>query len=363
MSAGLEFSVPYNNNPETLAGIFTLKQVGDNKIGEIYLSGPQSVSGSGRLTPEMKAEDFYKIVDRIHGQGIRVNLTINPTCEGVDWYSSRVVDAKMEFLRQAHLEHGVEAVTVANPIYIKEARRRFPELDICASVLGDIDSMEKSIQFARVGANIITPDVNINRDLELLKAITETTGVRLKLMVNEGCLFRCAFRKFHFDLTSHKSKDLGIDYRGRGVVGDDIYADFFSNCVERTANDVSNILRSGWIRPEDTHKYAGITNFFKLVGRDQPGSLVIRTAQAYLNESWDGDLFDILCASLQRFAMVYNANLDNKSLDKYNFFEKVASCNKKCLECDYCARVADDLLSFGVVTSARFDDMGIKLPG
>ena len=47
----LEFSVPYNNDPETLAEIFRFKEHKGNRIREIYLSGPQEYSGSGRIAP------------------------------------------------------------------------------------------------------------------------------------------------------------------------------------------------------------------------------------------------------------------------------------------------------------------------
>ena len=70
----------------------------------------------------------------------------------------------------------------------------------------DIDYVQRAVIYTNMGANVITPDVNINRDLKLLKQIIETTGAELKLMVNEGCLYKCPFRKFHFNYISHKSK-------------------------------------------------------------------------------------------------------------------------------------------------------------
>ena len=49
----LEFSVPYNNDPETLHEIFRFKDLNGNRIREIYLSGPQEYSGAGRIVPEI----------------------------------------------------------------------------------------------------------------------------------------------------------------------------------------------------------------------------------------------------------------------------------------------------------------------
>jgi collagenase-like PrtC family protease len=78
-----------------------------------------------------------------------------------------------------------------------------PDIEICASVLGDIDCVQRAVIYRKAGADVITPDVNINRDLKLLKQIKEATNAELKLMVNEGCLYKCPFRKFHFTCIPH----------------------------------------------------------------------------------------------------------------------------------------------------------------
>jgi hypothetical protein len=46
----LDFSVPYNNDPETLTEIFKWKECNENRIKEMYLSGPQQYAGSGRIS-------------------------------------------------------------------------------------------------------------------------------------------------------------------------------------------------------------------------------------------------------------------------------------------------------------------------
>ncbi|MDH7499965.1 MAG: U32 family peptidase, partial [candidate division NC10 bacterium] len=230
--AGLEFSVPYNNDPETLEEIFELKNLGGNRIREIYLSGPQEYAGSGRITKKLTLKQFLGIVGRIHREGIRVNLVVNATCDGTQWYASRTIQGMLEYMRMLHVEHGVEAVTVANPFYIHLFKARFPHLEITASVLADIDCLQRAAIFRNMGADLITPDANINRDLALLRRIKEGTNAELKLMVNEGCLYKCPFRRFHFNYISHKSRELGE------IEGDA----FFANCLQVTVTDLSQIL-------------------------------------------------------------------------------------------------------------------------
>lgn len=344
--ANLQFSVPYNDDPETLDEIFALKKVGNNTIAEVYLSGPQKYSGSGRTMPKLELGAFLDTVDKIHAEGIAVNLVMNSTCEGSDWYTPESLKSKLEYLRIAHQEHGVEAVTLANPIYIKEIRNKFPDIDICASVLADIDCAQRAIIFNQYGANIMTPDVNINRNPGVLKEITQTTSLRLKIMVNEGCLSKCPFRKFHFNYTSHKSKEVSSEC---GV--------FFENCVQVSAKDPSQVLRSGWVRPEDLQQYEGISNYFKIVGRSLKKDKVIRCIKAYMEESWDGGLLDIVCDSLHVFNRDYGVFLDNKSLGEYKFFDKVMACDKNCTQCSYCESLAKRLLKFRQFTPELQQDL------
>jgi collagenase-like PrtC family protease len=345
----IEFSVPYNENTNSLEETFKMKDYMGNKITEIYLSGPQEYSASGRVMDKLGMDNFLKTVKKIHSAGIRVNLVINPTCEGDEWYSPGILKKTLDYLKMLHREYDVEVVTIANPIYISEVRRYLPEIEICASVLGDVDSIQRAVIYANLGANIITPDVSINRNLKLLQEIKKETRTKLRIMVNEGCLYKCPFRKFHFNHVSHQSKKSGIELV------------FLPYCNQVIREDPSQILKSGWIRPEDTRKYTEITNFFKVVGRDLPNSKVIRAIKAYMEESWDGDLMDIVASSLGSFALKYGIYLDNKKLGEVGFFEKIISCGQNCYQCHYCKEVAKELIEVIGYTEEKMADK--KLTG
>jgi len=350
----LEFSIPYNNDPETLTDIFKYKECNGNSIREIYLSGPQEYAGSGRISKAQSLDDFAAVVERIHQEEIRVNLLMNSVCEGSEWYSPDVLKSTMDYLKRVIDDLKVEAITIANPMYIREVRRHFPQVEICASVLGDIDSIDKAVIFRKAGADSFTPDVNINRNLRLLNKIKEKTGLEIKLMVNEGCLFKCPFRKFHFNYIAHKSRNPGADTaRGEGNV-------FSLNCVQVTKSDPAQMLKSGWIRPEDLERYGEISRFFKLVGRTSSRSMICRQLEAYMKQSWDGDLLELMAGNLYSCGMSFMMHLDNRSLDAVGFFEKVTSCDHECIECDFCGQLAGELIKSGVFTPVKARDMGLE---
>jgi collagenase-like PrtC family protease len=169
-------------------------------------------------------------------------------------------------------------------------------------------------------------------------------------------------RNASFNLISHVSKEAGRV--GRDVSPVDFighcqkvaYRLFFGACNQVISEDYTQLLKSCWIRPEDTSKYSEITSFFKIAGRTIPRNAVIRITQAYLKEAWDGDLLDILDSSLRAFSLTYGACLDNEGLEKYKFFEKVTSCDKNCLQCSYCEELARKLVKLGVVTQVKRED-------
>ena len=134
---------------------------------------------------------------------------------------------------------------------------------------------------------------------------------------------------------------------------------FSLNCLQMSKSDLSQILKSCWIRPEDTRKYGEISSYFKLVGRTSSKTMLIRSIEAYMRESWDGDLLELMAGNLYSLGMSHLMHLDNKSLDQIGFFDRITSCDKECSECDYCSAVVGRLMKRGVLTPAKIEDMGM----
>lgn len=347
MVSQLEFSVPFNDDGATMREVLALREHAGNVIREIYIGAPQSITGTGRVGNPMDEERFEKVVKSMHRAGIGVDITMNSTCEGADWYDSAVTSRTVEFVRRAHELLEVEAVTLANPFYISEIRAVCPDLEISASVLSDIDCYERAAVFAEAGANTITPDTAINRDLKLLSQITQNLGVEIKLMVNEGCLYKCPYRKFHMNYISHASRETDMES-----------GSFSFACGELIEKDAARIFQSNWVRPEELARYANVTNFFKIVGRDMLRSKVIRALRAYMEESYDGNLLDLLCSSIGFYNVEHGARIDNKALGKSSYFKRLSTCNRKCHSCTYCKELAEKYVSFGSVSEENLLDMG-----
>lgn len=343
----LEFSVPYNGDQRTLNAVLAMQGRNGNRIREVYLSAPQAIAGSGRVINETTEEEFMLVVDKVHEAGVRVDITMNSTCGGAEWYEEESLAREVGFIRRMHEDYGVEAVTLANPILIQRAREACPDMEISASVLADIDCFSRAQAYAKAGANTVTVDTSINKDLKLLRDIAQRLGMEIKLMVNEGCLNKCPYRKFHMNYISHKSKD--VESEGK---------DFSFACGDIIKDDPSQVFKSNWVRPEDLVHYDKVTHFFKIVGRDMLPSKVLRCTRAYMDESYEGNLFDLLCSSVGFYGVEYSAHVDNKALGATSHFKRTSTCNRRCHDCSYCSDLADQLLGYGWVTRENLEDMG-----
>ena len=210
-------------------------------------------------------------------------------------------------------------------------------------------------------ADVVTPEVSVNRNLAALKAIRDE-GLELKVMVNEGCLHKCPYRKFHFNAMSHISANAA--HLGRGLSMEQFKAQidvvagqtFFNLCGADIQADHSLILKSGWIRPEDLGAYAGVAGFFKISGRTCPTHVVLRMVKAYMEGRWDGDLLDIMDSSLRTQSLRHGASLDNRALTEAHFIDHVLNCSRDCASCGFCDRLAEQLVTFGEPTELKRQD-------
>lgn len=359
----MEFSVPYNGDASLIPQLIDLRDKEGVPIREIFLSGPQENASSGRVVHNGNVSQFYAVVERMHAAGFRVNLVMNSTCEGLTTYSDEYGEYLRNYVGYMIDDLGIEAFTVANPYVLAIVREAAPNAEISASVLADVDCVERAQAFKRLGATVVTPDVSINRDMRMLKRIKEESGLELKVMVNEGCLHKCPYRKYHFNVMSHVSSNVARVGRGLSMgqfqsqINYVAGQSFFNMCGADLKEDPSQILKSGWVRPEDLHAYSDVATFFKISGRTRPTHVIVRMIRAYANQRWDGDLLDLMDSSLHTHSMATGACLNNKMLGEENFIGHVLNCNHHCAQCGFCERLAKKAVSYGELTELKKRDL------
>ncbi|MCW7070879.1 MAG: U32 family peptidase [Methanophagales archaeon] len=331
----MRLMIPHPGHFAALQEIVEVKEAeGLNEVKEVFMGGSPEVMGSGRgVLHAPLVEEIREQTEYAHQHRLKMNIAMNSTCTG--GHHLTFEGYKMfEWYFRALNEAGVDGVIVAEP-YLVELLRDFP-MKAVVSVLAYVDAPQSARFFEELGADVITVDTNINRHFGLLRAIVRAVDCDVRVIVNEGCLYRCPFRYSHYNLASHLS---GLNQPRSPLFAPDFY---FDKCISIRLRDPSQIVRSPWIRPEDLAEYEALgIQGFKLSGRTKAVNWIIECIRAYSQRSFKGNLLELLdCPQMLRH-MFY---LDSEKLGRAGCVERWKSCRKVCGECGFCERVTKEVL-------------------
>ncbi|WP_445474926.1 U32 family peptidase [Methanococcoides methylutens] len=304
---------------------------GSDNIYAVYMAGSPEYVGTGRTNLSApKLEEIAQQTEYAHSKGVKMEIVLNSSCMGgqhltptgyraIDWYFDKLNSI------------GIDSITVADP-YLVEMLAKDYDMDVVVSVLSFVDTPQKAEFYEQLGANTIVVDPAVNRHFDKLEAIRDTTSCKLKLLVNEACLYQCPFRYAHFNFFSHAN--------GPGPkpnVLDDYY---YYKCLSLRIKDPQQIIKSPWIRPEDLKEYKHITDTFKIGGRTHFVNWILNNVEAYANERYDGNLMDLLDSIKDLKDTFY---IPNRELD--GAIEQWKKCDKVCHKCGYCKRLAEKVIN------------------
>jgi len=308
-----KYSIGYNHDP---AMIELIKAAKDNLSG-FYFPIPSEFMGSGRALKQDKSykEEINKIIKTCNESNVKSELLINPSCEGKKTCDKEQISKVVDYVKELK-QKGLKSVIVTNPVYIPELKKLGIEIE--TSVNCYVKTVEHAMFLKDLGADIITIDRDINRDLDLIKEIKEKTGLKIKMLVNEGCLRNCPFRKIHFNMISHFCDTNEFDKR---------------SCITLIKKHPEKIFSIPFVRPEDIKYYKGLVDYFKLATRTMAAGKAALILDAYINEKFDGDLLFLLST---KTLFDYFTDINNQILSENNFFEKLSNCRDKCESCNYC---------------------------
>ncbi|MBK5190482.1 MAG: U32 family peptidase [Methanosarcinales archaeon] len=327
--------IPHPGHFSALKEIIEVKEAeGLDEVDEVFMGGSPDVMGSGRgvlhapLLDEIREQTEYA-----HQHGIKMNITMNSTCTGGHHLSFEGYKMFSWYFGELN-KAGVDAVTVAEP-YLVELLRDFP-MQTVVSCLSYVESPQRAKFFDELGADMITVDTNVNRHFDLLEGIVKAVDCDVRLIVNEGCIYRCPFRYSHYNLASHLSS---LIQPRSPLFAPDYY---FDKCISIRLRDPTQIIKSAWIRPEDLKAYEaiGITDF-KLSGRTKLVNWIIDCMRFYSQRSFKGNVLDILdCPQMLRYVFYIDNEKLERSIDQWKH------CKKVCNECGYCDKLTKEALTY-----------------
>jgi len=330
----MKFSVGYNYD----SGMFAFLKKHKNAIEAFYFPIPQGYGGSGRHRnePPLYPKQIPALLKTCRTLGIKSQLLFNATCEGRHGFRKSVFNNVAAYIQELK-DQGLDAVVLANPVYMSALKKKMPDLIIESSVNCYVRSVEHAMHLRDMGVDVVTVDRDINRDIDLIKKIKHATGLKIRLMLNEGCLGHCPYRVSHYNYISHK----GIP---RASCMEGVFLDAF--CISLYVKNPLKVFRIPFVPPEALSYYKGCADFYKLSTRVFTTQRIAACLDAYRKEYFNGNLLDILdCPGLSFFDYI-----DYAVLKKNKFFEKMQKCDMPCNGCRYCG----DLFRQAVVIKTKY---------
>ncbi|MZI82903.1 U32 family peptidase [Clostridium butyricum] len=337
------YSVPADFKNSTIDGFAMLNEKYPySKIIETY--GQVTLGnklGSGRsvdLLPEIDFEDLSRYVEYSKSKGINFNYTFNASqLNNIEFTEDGIKEIKKYLIEVYKI--GIRSLTVALPSLFEIVKSTGLDFKIKTSAICQITNVNKAMIYKKMGADRIVVDETCNRDFEVLKNIREAYGEKVEIIVNAICYKDCIYRMFHYN-------QLSVD--SIKVVSKASSAYYPNRCMLKRYENIGNILKLAWVRPEDIKHYENIgIQHFKIQGRHNvvEGD-PIRAMECYFKESYDGGLLELM--NLFASSSAFNVFVDNKKLDKFiePFINSKDFCTRNCEKCHYCENYIKDIVDY-----------------
>ncbi|MFH0799261.1 MAG: tetratricopeptide repeat protein [Pseudomonadota bacterium] len=334
----MKFSIGYNHDIKLL----DLLDVYKDNIEALYFPIPRQYLGSGRHIPQKNGylNEIPEIIKKCASLNIKSQLLLNATCEGESGLEKNFFSKIIDYM-QGLKDLGLKSAIVTNPAYISEIKEQIKEIEVESSVNCYVKTVEHALYLKDLGIDILTIDRDINRDISLIKEIKDKTGLKIRLMLNEGCLRNCPFRKMHFNFIAHTKPKSKAEMIG-GI--------FFEKwCMKILSQNPAKIFSVPFIPPDALKYYTRFVDYFKISCRDSRTSQIEFRLKAYISQNFNGNLLSLLdCSGLAP----YFRYIDSRVLNEGNFFKRMLECTGNCDECNYCRK----LVNRAVITDSCFLD-------
>jgi collagenase-like PrtC family protease len=333
------FSVPADFKTETVDAYQELNhKYSDAVVGETYgcisLGTHYSSGRNARSIPGVDPKGLESYINYCRERGIDFNYTFNASCLGNSEFTHEGL-AKLTRQLSTLWSIGVRHLTISLPQMMTIVKESGFDFTVKVSTICQINSAYKAIYYKNLGIDRIVIDEDITRDFRRIRQVVEAFGEGVEMIVNSACDHNCPYKMFHYNHESHYS-----------FGEQDIRFFFTVGCKGQKTSDWKHILKLNWTRPEDQHFYeeVGIKRF-KLQGRQAVAfGDPVRTVEAYMSRSFDGNLFDLLELFDQRRAGdTFLPVMDNRSLDGFldPFVADPNHCTGDCASCGYCEAFAE----------------------
>ena len=343
-------------------------------VTDLYGCLPRHVTGHGRpaaSVPQVTREQVEEHVREARKTGFSFTYLLNAPGMGgrqFDRDTRRRILEHLDWLSSIP----VDAITVSLADLVHLIKRRYPHFKVKASHNCLIRRVPQAKMFEESGADMLTLHQTATRDFHNLKLLLKEVRIPVQIICTIDCMPGCPNSVgYHMSGTSTLSSERAeLNEHNRHASG---YC--FAWCHLKKAQAPEEILKGGFVRPEDLPSYeaVGITDF-KIDTRVLTTPVILARARAFAQRTYSGDLKRLLSVFSLGYKTrrgtqmggghesakceVRSAESDFFELTKHVDFatllafpnEKIdgflkhflsAPCGLDCGTCDYCAAWAE----------------------
>ena len=352
-SGNVLYSLGCNFDPDLIRSVSELNESATHgRINEFYGSTREDASLSARPAYRLPVVSRYELEAYISAcldVGVIFNYTLNTPHLGAKREliaRSREIASTVKFLIGA----GVGRFTVTSPLMAEIVREASDEIPLEVSTIAHIDTVTQ-IKFWRDRYKIcgVCGSILKNRNIRFLMSAADycrRAGITYKAIVNEFCGVggpgaygtHCIYRDSCYLCHAENLTDDEDALFGRYPM---------DRCTSSRIGP-ETWLKMNFIRPEDIQRYSNIgVKAFKITGRTGTTEHLLRTANAYLQGHWRGNLLSLwkhletIPPGRSEAGFIPNVTIDNTSLNDFVspwFTDPDKDCaNEVCGEtCTYC---------------------------
>lgn len=331
----MKFSIWYNND---IIWFTKLIDKYNKNISSIYFAPPSSVASSLREKKQDEdnhEKEIIKLISVCKKYNIKSILLFNATSEWNKTWSIKNMLKKIAYMKKMY-ELWLTSVSIYNMLYVQFIKKAIPNIEIYSSVNCQVKELEMARYMKNFGVDIITIPEEKNRDFKFISDLRDKLWVKIQVMLNEWCIRNCPFRDVHCDVSSNWWE---FDEWWLNFNPDWLIPSF--HCVWLFKQNKRHIFRSCFIRPEDVWFYEDKVDYFKIVSRDFSTEKIEKVLNAYINQKYIWNLFDIVDFPIDPKGNSVSY-IDNSLLTQKNFFERIQKCPSDCDNCSACEEYFTD---------------------
>jgi hypothetical protein len=310
-------------------------------VGEVYFSWAGQASGRPPLGHALEEDpgEVCQVLEEelraLSGMGVKLDLLFNANC-----YGERAVSVSLENEVRGTIDHlGAlgccpEIVTTTSPMIARTVKKYYSGIEVRASVNMRIGTTQAMGYVADLFDSFyLQRDLQRNSDyVKKVRAWCDRHNKRLCLLANSGCLRFCPGQTFHDNLIAHCA-----EAENRANLPD--WNPHVCWNLYRNPENVVEILKATWIRPEDLHRYEGLVDTVKLATRQHANPRMV--IGAYAEGLFGGNLPDLLEPG---FSSAFVPNIIDNAAFPSDWAERIGACPGDCETCSYCRKVLEQVL-------------------